>query len=54
MALLDHPRIVSIFEVGSHQGQGYYTMRFVPGHSLADRLESYQGRYAAIGRSCWT
>src|SRR5262249_49922724 len=48
VALLDHPRIVPIFEVGSHQGQGYYTMRVVPRPSLADRLRSYPGNHPAI------
>ena len=34
-ANLDYPQIVSIYEVGEHEGQQYYTMKFVEGTSLA-------------------
>lgn len=38
-ANLDHPGIVPIFEVGEHEGQHFFSMAFVDGESLADRLK---------------
>jgi WD40 repeat protein len=37
-AQLDHPGIVPIFEVGQHEGQHFFSMAFVEGRSVAERL----------------
>ncbi len=37
-ANLDHPGIVPVFQVGEHEGQHFYSMGFVDGQTLTERL----------------
>jgi hypothetical protein len=38
-AKLEHPGIVPIFEIGEHAGQHFFSMGFIDGESLADRVK---------------
>jgi serine/threonine protein kinase/tetratricopeptide (TPR) repeat protein len=39
-AKLDHPNIVSVFEVGEWQGRPFFSMQYIEGSSLRDLIES--------------
>jgi tRNA A-37 threonylcarbamoyl transferase component Bud32 len=40
-ANLQHPNIVAIHEVGQHEGQHYFSMDYVEGHSLAELVRDH-------------
>src|SRR5262249_31608119 len=39
LARLQHPNVVQIYEVGVSDGRAYFAMEYVPGPSLAERLD---------------
>jgi serine/threonine-protein kinase len=50
VANLDHPHIVPVYEVGEHQGNWYFSMKWIDCGSLADRLDRYHDDHRAAAR----
>jgi eukaryotic-like serine/threonine-protein kinase len=47
---LSHPGIVSVFDVGEHEGVPFLVMEFVPGRTLADAIK--KGERSSLERVC--
>jgi serine/threonine-protein kinase len=50
VALLDHPHIVPVYEVGEQAGQIYFSMKLVGGGSLAQQLGRFQADIRSAAR----
>jgi serine/threonine-protein kinase len=48
VALLDHPGVVPVYDVGEHNGQRYFSMKLIKGESLAEQVESFQSNFRAV------
>src|SRR5262249_13939022 len=49
-ANLDHPHIVPIYEIGTHEGRHYFTMKLVEGGSLAQHVGRLRDNSRAAAR----
>ncbi len=50
VALLDHPGVVPVYEVGQHSGQHYFSMKLVSGGSLVPLIDRYNDDPRAAAR----
>jgi serine/threonine-protein kinase len=50
VALLDHPNIVPVHEVGEHDGRLYFSMKLIEGASLAEQLDRFRDDQPAAAR----
>lgn len=58
VADLEHPNIIPIYEVGDWQGQAYFSMKYVAGGSLEERVSqsaeaAKQSAFGSGSRSAW-
>jgi serine/threonine-protein kinase len=50
VANMDHPHIVPVYEVGAHRGHWYFSMKWIEGGNLAERLHRYRDDPRAAAR----
>ncbi|MCY2963903.1 MAG: serine/threonine protein kinase [Planctomycetota bacterium] len=48
VALLNHPGVVAIYEVGTHEGQRFFTMKLIEGGNLADKIAHFKENPKAV------
>jgi hypothetical protein len=50
VAQLDHPGIVPLYELGEHEGQRYFSMKWIEGNNLRQDLPHFRANHRAAAR----